>query len=264
MSPDFQHSANHDAARKLHQQGTGSWFLASEQFANWKSAPATFLWLHGIAGCGKSVLCSSIIQNVMDEYASVDNVAVVYFYFSFQDQAKQKPEMMVRSLIWQLAKKVKPITCTLTALFTSSHGEQPSLNALLYVLEDMIRCFDQVYLFVDALDECNDRKDLMDILETAINWKCSTLHALVTGRRERDIESKLESFSVGSNFVPLESDVVNPDIKSYILQRMQKDENLSRWRQDQREEIELTLTNKAHGMYASSISCQSLHTKYTT
>ena len=59
-------SSNHNAARKKRQPTTGEWFTESKEFHQWKTEPASFLWLHGIPGCGKSVLCSTIIQNVIE------------------------------------------------------------------------------------------------------------------------------------------------------------------------------------------------------
>jgi hypothetical protein len=72
-SPD--QCSNHDAARKKRQAETGNWFLEGDQFVNWKRAPSSVLWLHGIrsssyqpalylfgtnqvhiAGCGKTIL----------------------------------------------------------------------------------------------------------------------------------------------------------------------------------------------------------------
>jgi hypothetical protein len=41
-------SSNHDAACEKRQPNTGSWFIDGEAFAEWKSKPSSFLWLHGI------------------------------------------------------------------------------------------------------------------------------------------------------------------------------------------------------------------------
>lgn len=47
--PDFR--SNHLDACAKHQPTTGDWFLESEQFANWKMHPCSFLWIHGIRMC---------------------------------------------------------------------------------------------------------------------------------------------------------------------------------------------------------------------
>lgn len=41
-------SSNHNSACKKRQLTTGSWFLGSDQFKEWKLSSNSFLWLHGI------------------------------------------------------------------------------------------------------------------------------------------------------------------------------------------------------------------------
>ena len=49
----------------------GGWFVDSEEFDLWKSNPNGLIWLHGIHGCGKTILryeqydyCLSIVRSV--------------------------------------------------------------------------------------------------------------------------------------------------------------------------------------------------------
>ena len=48
--------SNYEAARRKHVAETGNWFLESIAFKSWKTDPDSFLWMHGIAGCGKTIL----------------------------------------------------------------------------------------------------------------------------------------------------------------------------------------------------------------
>lgn len=48
--------SNYEAARRKHVARTGNWFLKSIAFKSWKTDPDSFLWIHGIAGCGKTIL----------------------------------------------------------------------------------------------------------------------------------------------------------------------------------------------------------------
>lgn len=47
---------DHDEARRKKVDKTGAWFLETEDFQSWLLLPNTFMWLHGTAGCGKTVL----------------------------------------------------------------------------------------------------------------------------------------------------------------------------------------------------------------
>ncbi|GMF76461.1 unnamed protein product [Aspergillus oryzae] len=43
--------------QKFRSANTGNWFLTSDQYQDWKDSAGHILWLSGIVGCGKSVLC---------------------------------------------------------------------------------------------------------------------------------------------------------------------------------------------------------------
>jgi DNA replication protein DnaC len=93
---------NFQKAVNQQQAGTGRWFLESEQFSTWKTDAASFLWLYGIPGCGKTILSSTILQTIF-EYCQEDIVkTVAYFFFDFTDPKKQDAKLMIFSLISQL------------------------------------------------------------------------------------------------------------------------------------------------------------------
>ena len=115
----------------------------------------------------------------------------------------------------------------------------------------MMRGFPCVYIVFDALDECSGRAELMDILETMSAWQLQNVHTLLTNRKERDIESSLDTFILHQNTVCLQSEVVDKDIQKYVQQRLSNDKRLSRWGKDPtlRQDIETTLMKGAQGMY---------------
>lgn len=47
---------NQNAAWESHESQTGKWFVCGKAYLHWKKTPRSFLWIHGIAGCGKTVL----------------------------------------------------------------------------------------------------------------------------------------------------------------------------------------------------------------
>lgn len=245
-------SLNYKKALKQRQVSTGIWFLESEQYAKWRTDPS-IVWLYGIPGCGKTVLSSIVIQHVLQECGEDSGEVLTYFYFDFNDMQKQDVERMVRSLIYQLLQQCVKIPGDLDTLFSScKNGQQePSLDALLNVMRQMTKDFPQVFIVLDALDECAYRTELMSILETMTGWQLPNLHLLVTSRRERDIENSLESFVTQENTICLQSEVVDRDIQKYVRQRLSDDKNLNKWHKDPtiRQEIEEAIMEGAHGMY---------------
>jgi hypothetical protein len=92
-------SINHSQACDKYEPGTGEWFLKSQDYQYWVSGLVPLLWLHGKAGCCKTVLCSTIIVEVLGKISGQHNTAFAYFYFSFSDERKQSYADMLLSLV---------------------------------------------------------------------------------------------------------------------------------------------------------------------
>lgn len=110
-------STNYNKALKARFADTGSWFTQSDTFTRWKTTPGSFLWLHGIPGCGKSVLSSSIIETGSGHCSGDPLLAMIYFYFDFNNIAKQRPENMIRSFIVQLSSCSQSTPAPLNSLY---------------------------------------------------------------------------------------------------------------------------------------------------
>jgi hypothetical protein len=247
-------STNYHKAHKQRQAEIGLWLLESAKFAEWKERAASRLWLYGIPGCGKTILSSTIIEHLLQHCHDNASMVTAYFYFDFNDTQKQDPELMLRSLLSQLLQRSFMIPEGINALFSSSDNgqRQPSLHALLEVTPQVMQQFTHAYIVLDALDECTQRQELMDVLKTVAGWQLDNMHLLMTSRKERDIESSLESYVEEEDTVCLQRDVVDRDIQRYVQQRLSDDMKLAKWNKDAavRQEIEDALMQGARGMYA--------------
>jgi hypothetical protein len=246
-------STNYHKAHKQRQAETGVWLLEGEQFTRWKKSAASRLWLYGIPGCGKTILSSTIIEHLLQHCHDDPSIVTAYFYFDFNDTQKQDPELMLRSLLCQLLQSSVGILKGVDALFSSCENGQrkPSLHTLLDVTRQAAQEFAHVYVILDALDECTQRSELIDMLETVAGWQLNNLHLLMTSRRERDIESSLEGYVGKEDAVCLQRDVVDQDIQRYVQQRLRVDRGLAKWNKDAavRQEVEAALMHGARGMY---------------
>lgn len=99
---------------------------------------------------------------------------------------------------------------------------------------------------LDALDECADREDLLEFIETLIGWKVKNLHILTTSRRENDIATCLESLVTCE--LCIQSALVDADIRVHILKRLSIDPKLKNWPVSVQKEIEDNLMKGAKGM----------------
>jgi hypothetical protein len=159
---------------------------------------------------------------------------------------------MVYSLISQFSQQCVSVPATIEDLFAScgKGGHRPSLSEALGVLQDLSQSFPQVYLVLDALNECGDRKTLLDGLQSIAAWKLENLHLLVTSKKEHDISNSLTTFIHQEDMICLQSAVIDPDIQTYIRQRLSEDKTLEKWRKDEKiqADIESMLMEGANGM----------------
>ena len=157
---------------------------------------------------------------------------------------------MIRSLICQLSKHC--VDSVLQNLYSScfNGGRQPPGDVLLDTLHQMMTSLGDTYIILDALDECEDRHELLANLEQIVLWEDVNLHVLVTSRREIDIDEALTPFSDSQHRISIQSTLVNADIRTYVHDRLQVDRKLKRWQKDfnMQREIEDTLMRKADGM----------------
>ncbi|KAK6524342.1 hypothetical protein TWF281_011250 [Arthrobotrys megalospora] len=270
-------STNYNKELPLRHQGSGQWLLQHEAYSRWKVGRSSFLWLHGISGCGKTILSSSIIENLGSDDTYYKGL--LYFYFDFTNTSKQSLENAVRSLITQLYQKGEEVKEDLDSLYSSCRSgiEQPSIESLCGTLQSMIQRIGEAWIVLDALDECPTRngpynEGLFFWMKDLLNYQQANIHLLVTSRPEQDIEAAINKWSRDQSFpvqsIAIKTDLISNDICSYISARVRDGEGLKRWspRGDQSEaqrkaqkeiqdEIETSLTAKANGMFRW-VSCQ--------
>jgi hypothetical protein len=179
-------------------------------------------------------------------------MAVAYFYFDFTDKEKQLPEKMIRSILKQLSVQC-PETPYVMLMLQSSCEETdrpPSIDELLDTMQKIMRSFCDIYIVLDALDECLEREELMEYLEIMASWNLDHLHILASSRPERAIEEGIGHLIKSDSKIKVQSDLISDDIRKYISVRLLEDTKLKRWQNklDVQQEIESCLMDKAKGM----------------
>ncbi|KAL9035454.1 MAG: hypothetical protein Q9180_004853 [Flavoplaca navasiana] len=183
--------------------------------------------------------------------------ALAYFYFAFDDPAFQSVEGLIRSLVTQLCAQSTSIPQCVDSLYSKrSEGRSqpmpPSHGSLRNVLCQLLGSFKQVFVVLDALDECTERHDLILAVEEIVGWQKSELHLLSTSRRELELEECMNTLTAEADRIAIQGMPVEADIKSYVLGRLCTDRRLKRWHKPELEkEIVMTLTSKAHGICRS-------------
>ena len=230
-------------AWKKHQPSTGDWLICGQQYNEWKkTGQSKLLWLHGIPGCGKTILCSIVIKSLTIETQQHSRRALAYFYYDFNLEAgKRDCIAMLRSIVGQLASQIEGDPPHVRDLYTvcAAGSRLPDEQQLCLTLSNIIRDFDQTFIIIDALDESSDRGEFPDILTTAAN-----IHVLVTSRFMDDVEYALRPFR------PMEvlANAHVDDIRTHVKSRLQHDNKLNRLSDVIKARIEEALVETSGGM----------------
>jgi hypothetical protein len=163
---------------------------------------------------------------------------------------------MYRSLIRQLLS-CRPDTPEVVKALRryQEAGQDPDTARLEDTLAATIRGFSNVYIIIDALDECpignNQRENLLSSLSSLLEKSPQNLHMLWTSRSEPDIEIAFHGLThpnTRNNFdLASRQDAVNWGIARHI------DDTLAiapcdKWSKNIKKEVRVALVEKADGM----------------
>lgn len=217
LSPP-DHLTNLKLAKERRYQDTGTWLLDSSAYKEWKNGSRRHLWFYGLAGCGKTILSTWII----DDLLQTNTYATFIFFFDFNDPGKQTVESLLRSLASQLYRLGGEATMRLDYLFTSHDNGKIQLDAstLSGFFKSAIKLDKKVAIVVDALDECTTRKQLLHWLQDLAS---TNVQLIVTGRPEAEFYDKIPQYFDDKNCIILDKKAVNLDIRSYVITRLNQD-----------------------------------------
>jgi hypothetical protein len=183
---------------------------------------------------------------------------MAYFYFDFRDADKQNRRDLLPSLISQLSSQSDPFFDTLIRLYLAHDkgARKPNDDALIQCLKDMLALPDQnpVYIIIDALDECpnttgmpSPREQVLGLLKELVELSLPNLHLCVTSRPEIDIRYALEPLTTRRVSLHEQSGQKN-DIIDYVRSVVYSDSRMRRWRDEDKNLVIETLSEKADGM----------------
>ena len=229
-----------------------------------------------IAGCGKSVLTyviqtllsqilclsiasSTVIQDI-ECITATGSACLAYYFFDFKDTRKQDARGFLSSILVQLCGQSTSHCKILHELFSKhQHGlKQPSNSTLKQYLEKILRASRNfpLYVVVDALDECPDasglqssREEVLALIQELVELDLPNLRLCITSRPEVDIRNVLEPLTTISSRISLHDEGgQKEDISDYIRFVVYSDKKIMRWREEDKELVVGTLSNRAQGM----------------
>ena len=202
------------------------------------------------------IYSSSIIQDIKD-ISNAGSAHIAYFFFDFKDTGKQDVRALLSSLLIQLSHQSNSF-CDVLLRYHSTHqsgSQEPNDRALTQCLEDILKVQGQspIYLIIDALDESpntgmpSPRDKVLVLVEKLVKLKLPNLHLCVTSRPEVDIRTSLECLT--SNRISLHDEAgQKEDIVKFVQSVVNSDKDMRRWRDDDKEMVIETLSERANGM----------------
>jgi hypothetical protein len=110
------------------------------------------------------------------------------------------------------------------------------------------------YIIMDALDECpttstipSPREEVLELVDELVGLHLPDLHICVTSRPEHDIRAVLKHLTLRAVSLHDESGQ-QQDIADYVTSFVHSDKKVRRWREEDKDLVIKTLSEKADGM----------------
>lgn len=193
--------ADYDAIRRCWIPDTCQWFLDEEEFMSWVEplAPkSSILWYSAPPANGKSVLSTFIINHLRSKGFSCQ-----FFLFNYSDNAKRMVTNCIKSLAFQLSRSQPKFRKLLARSSRESLGLDSQDPFLIWknIMEGMLlelHLTNPIYWVIDALDECDSPKILLDCLRSLTDTPPVRILIL-----SRNIDSISINFNRLSRIIPV-------------------------------------------------------------
>ncbi|KAH6989117.1 hypothetical protein BKA56DRAFT_710473 [Ilyonectria sp. MPI-CAGE-AT-0026] len=211
------------------QVGTGKWLLDSAEFKAWMETDNETIFCPGIPGAGKTILTSIVVQKVTTNFVSDENIGVAYIYCHFRRQNQQSADDLFANLLKQLADGRRSLPESY-----KDQRKRPPLDEILNTL--------QVFIIVDALDECQTTSRKSFLLEIfALQAKCRA-NIFVTSRPIPEVTEKFKGLK------SLEIRASKEDVERYLEGHIGQLSVFDEWSQRLRDEVKTRILDAVDGI----------------
>lgn len=115
---------------------------------------------------------STIIEDLIEQFQRHATGVVAFYYFDFNDAEKQSYVNALRSIIAQISAQCQETPRVLCRPYNASNSglKLPDSAALVPALRQMLKPLSQCYIVFDALDEAQQREEVLDFVREPISW----------------------------------------------------------------------------------------------
>lgn len=157
---------------------------------------------------------SLVVDTISALHALDDSVGLAFVYYKHQNRESQKFKDVVSAIIKQLSRKKEVLPNSLKELYRqySRQDELPSQSKLQAQLVNVSESFNQVYIIIDALDECSDQEPFLSLITALI--QNSSVKICITSRREQNIRNTFAKLKCPT--LDIEAKRVDQDIAVFV------------------------------------------------
>ena len=210
------------------------WIVSHKDFIHWRDGDETrLLWIRGDPGKGKTMLLIGVIRELQESIDPSDLLS--YFFCQGTDFALKTAKAVLRGLMYQLLVQQQFLISHLREQY-DIRGRQlfDDANAFIALSEIFTKMLQDphltnVYLIVDALDECeSELSELLGLIVRSARTSSTRVKWLVSSRNQANIEKRL---TIKDNKVELSLELnaksVASAVATYIDHKVSKlkDEN---------------------------------------
>ncbi|TVY84197.1 Vegetative incompatibility protein HET-E-1 [Lachnellula suecica] len=254
----------HGARARLIKILCSVWFTDGADFQSWVSQDRSNLWIYGIAGAGKTILMSSIIQELEKRTGPEDgkliaialqaaltrDIALAFFYCDYKDIATHSHIAILGALARQLVAQKEECFADLQQFYQDHFTQDrslrtPSPEELHELIRTVSTHFQNTMVVVDGLDEISDDRAGVSKLLRSLSDSSRSIKTLFASRPEVDIGYALE----GCDRISISAK--SSDLHLYVgaeIQRRTEERKLNIRDPTLKEHIMETLVNGADGI----------------
>lgn len=236
---------DHNNALGLHEENTCQWINRQPEWQDCLAGTHRCIWIHGIPGAGKTILAPYVIEQTQTFCSGLLNAnACLYYYYSYRHTSEDGSSALLKWIISQLCRETETIPEVVVDMYDKNTTH--NFAQLLKALGALVMPLDVVYIVIDAVDECNNRADLLALIRTLMSdLTFVKLRLLVTSRNYLDIDEALKPLSMP---ISMSNPLVDDDIRIYITSKLDANPKVSNWPPALKTEVVDALVKGAKGM----------------
>jgi tetratricopeptide (TPR) repeat protein len=205
---------------------TGIWLLKHQAFIDFVNCiDSASFHLCGNPGSGKTFLVSKVIDELRKCTIGTPTIAVIYVLCDGKTDASNRRTSLaaLKTLTAQLLETIATIdpsfvNTNLEALrMVKQKAKHIPEGQLFKVLQKCLLCFEMCYIVIDAVDECDDWRNLFQILIRLIDTKVCTLKFFLSSQKGMGIPYVISRLPVLNSYrVNVTAHKVQSDIEQYV------------------------------------------------